>query len=118
MIEEAERRGTDWRLVFLGRVRQRMPYVDELVARHAGRVEVWPSRELGRFDLTGLWSGMPGGGRLRLRLRSRAAAHRAGGLRRAAGREAQLVVERFAARPTSLEPNRPFEVPSPAAGRS
>ncbi len=110
MIEEAGHRGTDWRLVFLGRDRQRMPYVDELVARHPGRVQVWPSRELGRFDLSGLWPGLPtedgyvyacGPEQLLTGLEDSA---------RAAGREAQVVVERFAARPTSSEPNRPFEV--------
>ena len=40
-----------------------MPYVDELVARHADRVSVWPSRELGRFDLD-----EPGPGSRRRRL--------------------------------------------------
>jgi cytochrome P450/ferredoxin-NADP reductase len=110
MIEEAGHRGTDWHLVYLARSRERMAYLDELVARHPDRVEVWPSRELGRFDLGDLWTRLPardgyvyacGPEQLLAGLEESA---------RTAGRESQLVVERFAARPARHEPNRPFEV--------
>ena len=110
MIEEAQHRGTDWRLVYLARSRERMAYVDDLVARHGDRIEVWPSQERGRYDLAGVWAGLPGDAvyvyacgpeELLTGLEESA---------RAADRESQLVVERFAARPATHEPNRPFEV--------
>jgi ferredoxin-NADP reductase len=110
MIEEAAHRGTDWRLLYLARSRERMAYVDDLLALHPDRVEVWPSRELGRFDLASVWARLPqqdayvyacGPEELLSGLEESA---------RAAGRESQVVVERFAARPAAFEPNRPFEV--------
>jgi len=84
--------------------------VEAAVARHPGRVEVWPSRELGRFDLTGLWSGLPAEGGYVYACGPEQLLTGVEETARAAGREAQLVVERFAARPTAPEPNRPFEV--------
>jgi cytochrome P450/ferredoxin-NADP reductase len=110
MIEEAQHRGTDWRLVYLARSRERMAYLDDLVELHGDRIEVWASQERGRYDLTGLWARLPredgylfacGPDELLTWLEDSA---------RAADREAHLVVERFAARPATFEPNRPFEV--------
>src|SRR4051794_21745222 len=94
MIEEAAHAGTDWRLLFLGRSTDRMPYLDELMARHGRRVEAWPSRDRGRPDLERVWSSLP---------RDHAYLYACGpeellaGLEdaaRKAGREGQLVVER------------------------
>ena len=109
MIADAEHRGTDWRLVYLARSRERMAYAEDLLGRHGDRIEVWPSRELGRYDLAGLWARLPADGylyacgpeELLTGLEDSA---------RAADRESHLVVERFAARPAAHEPNRPFEV--------
>jgi len=110
MIEEAARRGTDWRLLYLGRSLDRMPYLDELTARHGTRVEAWPSRDRGRLDLDLVWSSLP---------RDDAYVYACGpeellaGLEDAAwrdGREGQLVVERFAVRPAAHGPNRSFDV--------
>jgi ferredoxin-NADP reductase len=110
MIEEATHRGTDWRLFYLGRSRERMAYVDQLLELHPDRVEIWPSQEVGRFDLGRLWTRLAeddafvyacGPERLLTGLEESA---------RTAGRESQVVVERFAARPAVQEPNRRFEV--------
>jgi cytochrome P450/ferredoxin-NADP reductase len=110
MIEEAVHRGTDWRLLYLGRSTDRMAYLDELGARHGTRVETWSSRDRGRMDLGGIWADLPdrdayvcacGPEELLAGLEDSA---------RRAGREGQLVVERFAARPATYGPNRPFEV--------
>jgi cytochrome P450/ferredoxin-NADP reductase len=110
MIEEAGHRGTDWRLLYLGRSADRMAYLDELRARHGTRVEAWSSGDRGRFDLDGTWADLPdrdtyvyacGPEGLLAGLEDSA---------RRAGREQQLVVERFAARPATHGPNRPFEV--------
>jgi len=110
MIEEAGHRGTDWRLLYLGRSADRMAYLDELRARHGARVEAWSSGDRGRFDLDGIWADLPdrdtyvyacGPEGLLAGLEDSA---------RRAGREQQLVVERFAARPATHGPNRPFEV--------
>jgi cytochrome P450/ferredoxin-NADP reductase len=110
MISEAERLGTEWHLLYLGRSRDRMAYADELSRWHGSAIEVWPSRDRGRFPLNELWRRVP---------RDDAYVYACGpegllsGLEdsaRRAGREEQLVVERFAARAAAYEPNRPFEV--------
>jgi cytochrome P450/ferredoxin-NADP reductase len=117
MIEEAAHRGTDWQLLYLGRSADRMAYLDELQARHGTRVEAWSSRERGRLDLDRIWTRLPdrdgyvyacGPEELLAELEDSA---------RRAGREDQLVVERFAARPAAHGPNRPFEVRLARSGR-
>lgn len=50
MIAEADGRGADWRLVYAGRSRAAMVFVDEL-ARYGDRVEICPKSENGRLDL-------------------------------------------------------------------
>ncbi|WP_270483105.1 cytochrome P450 [Gordonia jacobaea] len=50
MIAEAHRRGVDWSLLYLGRARRGMPFLDWLSA-FGDRVTVWPSAELGRVRL-------------------------------------------------------------------
>ncbi len=117
MIEEAAHRGSDWGLLFLARSTDRMPYLDELTARYGARVETWASRDRGRADLDAIWAGLPdheayvyacGPETLLVGLEDAA---------RRAGREEQLVVERFAARPADYGPNRPFEVVLARTGR-
>ncbi len=51
MIEAAEAAGRDWRLVYGGRYRRNMAFVDELQARWPDRVSVHASREGARLDL-------------------------------------------------------------------
>ncbi|MFV0435295.1 MAG: PDR/VanB family oxidoreductase [Leucobacter sp.] len=50
MIAEAEQRGIDWHLLYLGRSGESMAFADELLA-HGDRVTLWPSAERGRADL-------------------------------------------------------------------
>ena len=50
MIEQASRSGADWRLLYGGRRRSSMAFLDELSV-HGDRVVVVPEDELGRLDL-------------------------------------------------------------------
>jgi ferredoxin-NADP reductase len=54
MIAAAEKAGAGWRLVYGGRSRASMAFVDELVERYGDRVEVVPQDEHGLLDLDGL----------------------------------------------------------------
>jgi cytochrome P450/ferredoxin-NADP reductase len=117
MIGECERRGTPWRLLFLGRARDRMPYLAELQERHPSHTYAWPSRERGRYDLDDMWMRLPAG---------RALVYACGpeelltGLEASArrhGREDAVVVERFAPRRIEHEPNRAIEVELARSGR-
>jgi cytochrome P450/ferredoxin-NADP reductase len=49
MIEAAEARGADWSLLYVGRSRASMAFLDRLEGNE--RVTVWPRDEKGRFDL-------------------------------------------------------------------
>src|SRR3954452_4072627 len=60
MVREVAGRDAPWRLVYLGRSRATMPYLDDLAA-HRGRVVVGPSEERGRFDLAALFDGTDAG---------------------------------------------------------
>lgn len=53
MIQEAERAGADWQLVYGGRTRSSMAFVDEL-AVYGDRIAVLPQDEYGHLDLPGL----------------------------------------------------------------
>jgi cytochrome P450/ferredoxin-NADP reductase len=110
MIEEAEHRGIQWHLLYLGRSRARMAYVDELTARHGARVQVWPSLDRGRFDLDDLWRHLPGSGAYVYACGPESLLSGLEASARRAGREDHLVVERFAPRHVANEPNRAFEV--------
>lgn len=55
MLLEAERAGADWNLVYGGRTRASMAFLEEL-AVFGDRVAVWPQDELGLLDLEGLLS--------------------------------------------------------------
>ena len=51
MIESAQRAGSDWTLIYLGRSRTTMAFAGELTATYGDRVTLWPGDERGRFDL-------------------------------------------------------------------
>ncbi|MDN5916044.1 MAG: PDR/VanB family oxidoreductase [Pseudonocardia sp.] len=53
MIAQAERAGADWTLLYGGRTRASMAFLDEL-ARHGERVTTAPQDETGLLDLAGL----------------------------------------------------------------
>ncbi len=54
MVAAAEGAGVDWRLVYAGRSRASMAFVDELVERHGDRVEVFAGDEGRRVDVAAL----------------------------------------------------------------
>lgn len=58
MIAATARAGADWRLLYGGRRRASMAYLDEL-ARYGGRVEVRPQDELGLLDLDAALAAAP-----------------------------------------------------------
>jgi ferredoxin-NADP reductase len=52
MLAAAQRAGSDWTLLYLGRSHTTMAFVDALAETYGGRVTVWPADERGRlFDL-------------------------------------------------------------------
>jgi len=51
MLEEVQRAGSDWTLLYGGRTRASMAFVDELAERYPNRVTVWPQDERGLLDL-------------------------------------------------------------------
>jgi ferredoxin-NADP reductase len=53
MIRSAEAAGAEWRLVYGGRQRSSMAFLDELAA-YGDRVTMWPQDEKGFIDLAGL----------------------------------------------------------------
>lgn len=50
MVRQAAGHGADWQLVYTGRTRASMPFLDELSALDADRVHVWPDDERGVPD--------------------------------------------------------------------
>jgi ferredoxin-NADP reductase len=50
MVRDAARRGADWQLVYTGRTRDTMPFVDELLALDAQRVHIRPDDTQGLPD--------------------------------------------------------------------
>jgi ferredoxin-NADP reductase len=51
MIDSAQRTGSDWTLIYLGRSRTTMAFAGDLSASYGDRVRLWPNDEKGRFDL-------------------------------------------------------------------
>ncbi|MGO9930132.1 MAG: PDR/VanB family oxidoreductase [Mycobacterium sp.] len=49
MIQVAAQRGIDWRVIYAGRSRAYMPFLDEVVSVDPDRVTVWPDDERGRL---------------------------------------------------------------------
>jgi ferredoxin-NADP reductase len=57
MVRDAERRGADWSLVYLGRDRDRMAFLDELSSLPAERVRVVASETEGRLSVADILAG-------------------------------------------------------------
>ncbi len=51
MIDSANRAGSDWTLVYLGRQRTTMAFAGELSDAYGDRIDMWPNDEKGLFDL-------------------------------------------------------------------
>ncbi len=110
MIDAATAKDRDWRLLYLGRSRDRMPYLQELQDQFGHHVYAWPSKERGRYSLDDIWARMPAGPALvygcgpeRLLTDLEDSARRHDSVDR-------LVIERFHPRDITHEPNRPFQV--------
>jgi ferredoxin-NADP reductase len=54
MIAEVAARGRDWRLVYGGRTRSSMAFLEELTSRYPGKVEIRPQDETGLLDVPAL----------------------------------------------------------------
>lgn len=61
MLQEAERRGTPWRLVYGGRSRRTMAFLDEIAKRTDGSYEVITEEEVGYPDFDTILSGLEEG---------------------------------------------------------
>lgn len=59
MVREVAARGADWRLLYLGGSRSRMPFLDELAELDPERVRVVAGDEGSRADLPGVIAGSP-----------------------------------------------------------
>lgn len=59
MIETVTRDEAEWELVYVGKRRTAMAYLDQLVDRHGDAVRVHTSEQLGRLDLKDLVSQLP-----------------------------------------------------------
>lgn len=107
MIDQVDRAGSDWRLVYGGRERASMAFLSEL-ARYGDRVSVRPQDETGLLDLDALL-GEPEAGTLVYCCGPEpllaAVEERCG-----AWPERTLHVERFSPRPISVTTNKPIEV--------
>ncbi|MDQ4118248.1 MAG: PDR/VanB family oxidoreductase [Actinomycetota bacterium] len=57
MVDAADAAGADWRLVYGGRTRASMAFLDQLTGRHPDRVAVFPQDETGPLDLPALLGG-------------------------------------------------------------
>ena len=60
MLREVEARGEEWRLVYGGRTRSTMGFLDQLAA-YGDHVQVWPEDELGLLPLEQLLASAPEG---------------------------------------------------------
>jgi ferredoxin-NADP reductase len=54
MLEEVQRAGSDWTLLYGGRTKASMAFADELAERYPERVTIWPQDERGILDLAPL----------------------------------------------------------------
>jgi ferredoxin-NADP reductase len=57
MVTAAHRRGIPWRLIYLGRTRTTMPFLDELAGYRTGQVVIRPDDEFGVPDMAELLDG-------------------------------------------------------------
>lgn len=61
LVDEARRTGRPWRLVYVGRSRAEMAFVDEIESRYPGLVTIHESAHSGRLDLGGVLAGLARG---------------------------------------------------------
>lgn len=61
MIDQVARAGKPWRLVYGGRSRASMPYLQELSELHPAHIDAWPQDERGIIDLDAVLGDAPHG---------------------------------------------------------
>lgn len=61
LLENAEGAGRPWRMIYVGRTRREMAYVDELTERYPGQVAIHESRRSGRLDIGAQLAGLTRG---------------------------------------------------------
>jgi ferredoxin-NADP reductase len=54
MLEDVQRAGSEWTLLYGGRTKASMAFADELTERYPDRVTIWPQDERGLLDLESL----------------------------------------------------------------
>lgn len=116
MIEQVNGTGVPWRLVYGGRSRASMPFIEELIARHGAAIEVWTDDEAGPIDVRSALADV----------KSTDAVYCCGPEQLMAAVEQNLAtqlrdvlhVERFRPRPTGPELDREFEVELASTGRT
>jgi ferredoxin-NADP reductase len=116
MVEDAVRRNADWQLLYGGRSRTSMAFLDVLTA-HGDRVEVRPQDEYGLLDLAGFVGRMPTAPIYACGPTPMLDALQAV----CAGAERQLHVERFAPAPEALPdhpPDAAFDVVLARSGQT
>lgn len=57
MVEEVARRGAMWSLVYGGRSRATMAYLNRIAQYQGGTIDIWPEHERGRPDLSAIIAG-------------------------------------------------------------
>lgn len=116
MVEDAVRRNADWQLLYGGRSRSSMAFLDVLTA-HGDRVEVRPQDEYGLLDLAGFVGRMP-----TAPIYACGPAPMLDALQAVcAGAQRQLHVERFAPAPEALPdhpPDAAFDVVLARSGQT
>ncbi|MEU6558688.1 PDR/VanB family oxidoreductase [Nocardia nova] len=115
MVADAQRRGIDWRLIYLGRSRDSMPFLDELSARRGGRLDILPDDEYGVADIGELLADVPRGAAVYVcgPPPLMAAAH---DTRAAQDPTVSLHTERFSAPP--VQHGKPFRIALRRSGRT
>lgn len=61
MLHAASAAGVPWTLLYGGRTRETMAFVDGLTSDLGGEVRIWPKDEFGHLDLDGAVAGQPAG---------------------------------------------------------
>ncbi|MGW0895021.1 PDR/VanB family oxidoreductase [Saccharopolyspora sp. NPDC002578] len=107
MVRECHRRGAPWRLVYLGRTRDGLPFLDELSRYDSGVVDVRPDDEHGLPDITAILPEAAPGAAVYL-CGPTPLMTTARGLMREINPTGSLHTERFSALP--VRDGRPFDV--------
>lgn len=113
MVRECHERGVPWRMVYLGRSRESLPFLEELAGYGSGVVDIRPDDECGRPDITSIIPAAQPGAAVYL-CGPAPLMTTARGLMREINPTGSLHTERFSALP--VRDGTPFEVRLERAG--